>query len=238
MDALPHAAVVLEALVERLDIQNVVMSAYGLREGLLFETLSPALRGRDPLVDGCAALGARQAVAEPLGAALEAWIGPAFEKLPPVFGGRDPVLLAAACRLAELGVHLHPDHRADLIFDQVLRAPIPGMDHPERVFLACAVFARHTASAALREPRVINRLLTAERLQRARTLGAAIRLGCDLSGRNPELLAHARLDFKTNTVLVEAEDAWIATLLGEQTAKRAATLAGLLERELKMRAIP
>jgi exopolyphosphatase/guanosine-5'-triphosphate,3'-diphosphate pyrophosphatase len=111
------------------------------------------------------------------------------------------------------------------------------MNHPERVFLACAVFARHTASAALREPRVINRLLTPERLQGARRLGAAIRLGCDLSGRNPELLGHARLDFKTNTVLVEAEEAWAATLLGEQTAKRAATLAGLLERELKMRAI-
>jgi exopolyphosphatase / guanosine-5'-triphosphate,3'-diphosphate pyrophosphatase len=237
VEALPHAAVVLETLVERLDVQRVVMSAYGLREGLLFETLSPDLRARDPLVDGCAALGARQAVAEPLGAALEAWIAPAFGKLARVFGERDPVLLAAACRLAELGAHLHPDHRADLIFDQVLRAPIPGMDHPERVFLACAVFARHTASAALREPRTINRLLTPERLQRARTLGAAIRLGCDLSGRNPELLTRARLDFKTNTVVVEAEEGWTATLLGEQTAKRAATLAGLLERELKMRAI-
>ena len=120
----------------------------------MFETLSPALRERDPLVDGCAALGARRAVAELLGAALEAWMAPAFEKLEPVFGDRDPVLLAAACRLAEFGAHLHPDHRADLIFDQVLRAPIPGMDHPERVFLACAAFARHTTAApTLREPR-------------------------------------------------------------------------------------
>src|SRR5471030_3133506 len=71
VEALPHAAVVLETLVERLDIQRVVMSAFGLREGLLLETLSPALRARDPLVEGCAALGARQAVAESLGAALE-----------------------------------------------------------------------------------------------------------------------------------------------------------------------
>ena len=237
VETLPHAAVVLETLIERLNVQKVVISAYGLREGLLFETLSPALRARDPLVDGCAALGARRATAEALGAALEAWMAPAFVKLAPVFGERDGVLLAAACRLADLGAHLHPDHRADLIFDQVLRAPIPGMNHPERVFLACAIFARHTASMALREPRTINRLLTAERLQRARALGAALRLGCDLSGRNPALLAHARLDFKPNTVVVSADEAWTATLLGEHTAKRAATLAGLLERNFKLRAI-
>jgi len=237
VEALPHAAVVLETLIERLNIQRVVMSAYGLREGLLFETLSPALRTRDPLVDGCAALGARQATAEALGAALEAWMARAFGKLAPVFGERDPVLIAAACRLADLGAHLHPDHRADLIFDQVLRAPIPGMNHPERAFLASAIFSRHTASTTVREPRTINRLLTVERLQRARTLGAALRLGCDLSGRNPALLAHARLDFKPNTVVVSAEEAWTAALLGEHTAKRAATLAGLLERDFKLRAV-
>jgi exopolyphosphatase / guanosine-5'-triphosphate,3'-diphosphate pyrophosphatase len=237
VETLPHAAVVLEELIERLNVRRVVMSAYGLREGLLFETLSPALRARDPLVDGCAALGARQAKAEALGAALEAWMGPAFRKLAPVFGERDGVLLAAACRLAELGAHLHPDHRADLIFDQVLRAPIPGMNHAERVYLACAIFARHTASMALREPRTINRLLNAERLLRARALGAALRLGCDLSGRNPALLAHARLDFKPGAVVVSADEAWTAVLLGEHTAKRAATLAGLLERDFKLRAV-
>ncbi|MGI9168687.1 MAG: Ppx/GppA family phosphatase [Caulobacteraceae bacterium] len=235
VEALPHAAVVLESLIERLNIQSVVMSAYGLREGLLIETLSPPVRGRDPLVDGCAALGARRAVAEALGAALEAWMGPAFAKLPPLFGSRDKVLLAAACRLAELGAHLHPDHRADLIFDQVLRAPIPGMNHFERAFLACTVFSRHTASMTLREPRTINRLLTAERIQRARALGAALRLGCDLSGRNPTLLAHARLDFKPGAVLVQAEEGWTATLLGEHTAKRATSLAEHLERDFKLK---
>jgi exopolyphosphatase / guanosine-5'-triphosphate,3'-diphosphate pyrophosphatase len=90
---------------------------------------------------------------------------------------------------------------------------------------------------ALREPRTINRLLNAERLTRARDLGAALRLGCDLSGRNPALLAHARLDFKPGAVVVSADEAWTAVLLGEHTAKRAATLAGLLERDFKLRAV-
>jgi len=235
MEALPHAAAVLEALIERLDLQRVVISAYGLREGLLIEAMDAAVRCDDPLVVGCAALGADARAAGVLGQALEAWLGPPFARLDPVFGSREPALIAAACRLADFGARLHPDHRADLVFDQVLRAPIPGMDHPERVFLACAAFARHTAAPAIRAPALVERILSPERLQRARALGAAIRLGMSLSGRSPELLAHARLAIRPTTVTLEADTAWAAILLGDQTAKRAATLAALLDRELKLR---
>ena len=238
LESLPHAAVILEALLEHLDIQTVVMSAYGLREGLLFEMLSKEDRSLDPLVEGCADLGGRRLSAQTFGAALEVWLTPVFSKLEPVFGMRDPTLLAAACRLSDLGAYLHPDHRAELVFEQVLRAPIPGQTHAERVYLACAAFARHTTNSVLPEPDLVGRLLGRERLQHARTLGAAIRLGCDLSGRNPELLAHTRLDVKTNTLQLQAEEGWMAILLGEQTHKRASTLAGLLERDLKMRPMP
>ena len=235
VEALPHAAVVLEGLIEHLGLQRVVMSAYGLREGLLLDAMAADVRRRDPLIEGCAALGARYAVAESLGAALEAWLAPAFASLPALFGDRDGVLLAAAARLAELGAQLHPDHRAQLIFDQVLRAPISGMNHAERVFLACAAYARHTAGGTLPEPATVARLLSPDRVLRARALGAALRLGCDISGRSPQLLTHARLEFRPNVVALRADDGWVETLLGEQTAKRAATLAGLLGRGVKLR---
>jgi exopolyphosphatase/guanosine-5'-triphosphate,3'-diphosphate pyrophosphatase len=87
-------------------------------------------------------------------------------------------------------------------------------------------------------PQLISRLLTPERLQRARALGAGLRLGCELSGRNPELLARARLTLRPAVLSVEAEEKWAPLLLGEQTAKRAATLAQLLEREVRLRPIP
>ena len=209
-----------------------MLSAYGLREGLLLESVSPRLRRRDPLVEGCAALGARYALAEPLGEALESWLSQSFASLEPVFGQRDTTLLAAACRLAELGAQLHPDHRAVLIFDQVLRAPIAGMDHAERVFLACAAFSRHSASPNYPQPEITTRLLTSERRQRARILGAALRLGCDLSGRNPELLKHAKLEFRPEAVVLKTTEVWGAILLSEQTNKRAASLASALERSL------
>jgi exopolyphosphatase/guanosine-5'-triphosphate,3'-diphosphate pyrophosphatase len=236
LETLPHAAAVLEGLIDMLGVERVVLSAYGLREGVLFEAMSEACKAEDPLIEGCSALSAREGANPALGEAVEAWLAPAMAGLEPVLGPREPVLVTAACRLADLGARLHPDHRADLIFHQVLRAPIPGMNHAERVFLATAMFARHTAAATIPRQDLIARLLTHERVQRARALGAAVRLACDLSGRSPELLSRATLEFRPTAVVVEAEEAYAPILLGEQTTKRAATLAGLMERELKLRA--
>jgi exopolyphosphatase/guanosine-5'-triphosphate,3'-diphosphate pyrophosphatase len=235
VEALPYAAILLEALVERMEFDKVAISAYGLREGLVFDAMSEELKRQDPLIAGCAALGARQTIAEDLGQALEQWLRPALLSLPPVFSkGRDPVLLAAACRLADLGSRLHPDHRADLVFEQVLRAPIAGMNHTERAFLAMSLFARHTASQNIPEARIMSRLLSPDRLLRARALGAAMRLGCDLSGRSPALLARSSLRFDKTRVVLSAEHATADLLLGEQTARRSQTLANILERELKI----
>jgi exopolyphosphatase/guanosine-5'-triphosphate,3'-diphosphate pyrophosphatase len=237
VEALPFAAVVMEALIERLELERVFISAYGLREGLVFEAMGPDLRAHDPLIEGCAALGARQEIAEDLGQALDVWLQPALSTLPPLFApGRDAVLTAAACRLADLGSRLHPDHRADLVFEQVLRAPIAGMNHAERAFLALALFARHTASANIPEPRILGRLLGLERQQRARALGAAMRLGCDLSGRSAALLAKSSLTFEPTMVRVRAAPDAADLLLGEQTGRRAATLAALLERDVRLSA--
>jgi exopolyphosphatase/guanosine-5'-triphosphate,3'-diphosphate pyrophosphatase len=235
LEDLPHAASVLEGLIEHLDIETVSISAFGVREGLLWQTMSADVQAKDPLIAGCASLGGRGVVAEALGQALETWVGPGFSRLDPLFPGRDAVLVAAACRLAELGAQLHPDHRAHLVFDQVLRAPIAGMDHVERTFLACAAFSRHTASSTIPRPEVVSRLLSFERQKRARALGAALRLACDMSGRSAELLEKCRLQIKTGSVVVDAQEAWGPILLGEQTAKRTSTLASLLDREFKLR---
>ncbi|HZZ31350.1 MAG TPA: Ppx/GppA phosphatase family protein [Phenylobacterium sp.] len=232
IDALPYSAVVLEALIEALGIERITISAFGVREGLLLEAMAPDVRRRDPLIEGCEALTAARGVPSEIGGALEAWLTPAFEKLPPVFGERDPVLLAAASRLADIGARLHPDHRADLAFEQVLRAPIAGMSHPERAFLASVAFSRHTSATTPPEAEAVARVIGAERRQRARAMGAAVRLGCDLSGRNPRLLEKSSLTIQGERLALTATEGWGDMLLGEQTAKRAQTLASALKLKL------
>jgi|HubBroStandDraft_4_1064222.scaffolds.fasta_scaffold13677_2 exopolyphosphatase/guanosine-5'-triphosphate,3'-diphosphate pyrophosphatase len=234
LDTIPYAAVVLEGMIDRLGLKRISISAFGLREGLLLESMPARTRALDPLVEGCGALGARQGVSEDIGPALEAWLKPVFSALEPMFGARDPTLIAAAARLADLGARLHPDHRADLVFEQVLRAPIAGMNHAERAFLATALFARHTASPSPPQPRILGRILTDERLERALALGAAMRLGCDLSGRSGELLSRSTLAVAGDALALTADGRWADMLLGEQTAKRAAQLADRLELGLKI----
>lgn len=225
-ETLPYAGLVLEGLIKHLDLKRIEMSAWGVREGLLFDTLDEATRAADPLLAGCAALGERQGIDPALPGALNGWISDIVAALPGAFGEtRDDILSAAACRLADLGARLHPDHRLELVFDQVLRAPIAGVSHAERAFLATVMNARYGGGLATPQPEVITRLLKEDAGKRARALGLAIRLACDLSGRSPQLLANATATVKGGELRLTATDGYADVLLGEQTKKRAKALA-------------
>ena len=234
-ETLPYAALVLEGLIERLGLKTIHFSAWGLREGLLFEALDRDEAAEDPLVAGCTALGARQGISPHLPAALNGWLANLIKSLPEAFGAeRDAALATAACRLADLGARLHPDHRLELAFDQVLRAPIPGQTHPERAFLACVLNARYGGGAATPDPAVTDRLLGDDARLRARALGLAIRLGCDLSGRSPQLLANASLKVSGGALKLTASDGYADVLLGEQTRRRAKALAEAMKLKLEI----
>jgi exopolyphosphatase/guanosine-5'-triphosphate,3'-diphosphate pyrophosphatase len=235
-DTLPHAALVLEGLIERLGLKQIVVSAWGVREGLLYEALEPEVAAADPLLAGCSALGARQGISPTLPGALHGWIAPLLAALPPIFDrDRDAVLADAACRLSDLGARLHPNHRVELAFDQVLRAPVPGQNHAERAYLAAAVNARYGGGASTPEPRTVAHLLNEEQRQGARVLGLAIRLACDLSGRSPQLLVNARAGVRDGALVLTAAEGYADVLLGEQTRRRAKALAEAMGLRLDIR---
>jgi exopolyphosphatase/guanosine-5'-triphosphate,3'-diphosphate pyrophosphatase len=234
-ETLPHAALVLEGLIERLGLKSVVLSAWGVREGLLYEALEPETAATDPLLAGFSALGARQGISPTLPGALRAWIEPVLDALPPgPDADRDAVLADAACRLADLGARLHPDHRVELAFDQVLRAPVPGQTHAERAWLATAVNARYGGPAATPEAATVSKLLPEERRQTARAVGLAIRLACDLSGRSPQLLVNARATVREGALVLSAAPGYDDVLLGEQTRRRGKALAEAMGLKLEI----
>jgi exopolyphosphatase/guanosine-5'-triphosphate,3'-diphosphate pyrophosphatase len=206
-----------------------------VREGLVFEGMPADVLEVDPLLAGCTALGARQGISPTLPSALSGWLAPVIDTLPTAFGAeRDAVLNRAAYQLADLGARLHPDHRVELVFDQVLRAPVPGQSHPERAFLATALNARYGGGASTPEPAVVERLLDENARLRARALGLAMRLACDLSGRSPQLLANASLALEDGVLKLTATRDHADVLLGEQTRRRAKALAEALGVELKI----
>ena len=109
---------------------------------------------------------------------------------------------------------------------------MPGQTHAERAFIAAASYARHSSNFEPPEPAVISRLLSSERVARARALGAAIRLGCDLSGRNTALLGQTALSLQGPVLALTVDPGHADLMLGEQTLRRAGNLATRLGRRL------
>jgi len=187
-ETLPYAAVVLEYVMQAGQFERVILSAFGLREGVLIERLSDTALGVHPLIAAAEAMAGRWTHTQTFGPALEKWIAPIFAEQPYVFPKRrEEVLRGAAARLADIGGPLHPDQRVEVMFDLILRAPLAAIDHEERAFLAAAIHHRYT-KAAPRHADAYMRLLSDERQAAAAALGAALRLGADLSGRSEALL--------------------------------------------------
>ena len=96
------------------------------------------------------------------------------------------------------------------------------------------VRARYGGGLATPQPEVVDRLLDGDAARRARALGLAIRLACDLSGRSPQLLANATVKVKGGDLRLTAAEGYADVLLGEQTKKRAKALAEAMDLGLKI----
>ncbi|MEO0465096.1 MAG: Ppx/GppA family phosphatase [Pseudomonadota bacterium] len=184
-------AAVLDELVQLSGASEIVVSSYGLREGLVSEMMSGATP--DGLVDGIIAAGRLDVAQSDFGEVLFDFSRDAFKGVEPVMGGwtRESRLHRAACLLADSGGRYHPDHRAAMAAEQALYAGVPGLTHPERIFIASAVGARYARSFSL--PRAKRDLLQAPQFKRARQLGQVMRLGAAFSGRSGPLLKGASL---------------------------------------------
>lgn len=228
-ETLPYAAVVLERVIQVGQFDRVVLSAFGLREGVLLERMSPEALAVHPLIAAAEALAGRWSRTRSFGQKLEGWLTPVFAGQPYVFTPRrEAVLRGAAARLADVGGPLHPDQRVEVMFDLILRAPLAAISHEERAFLAAAIHHRYT-KAPPRHAEAYLRLLSDERQAAAAALGAALRFGADLSGRSETLLSSFEAA-AVDGVLVLSMKKQVAQLMTDTAQRRleaAATALGL-----------
>ncbi|MDP7547024.1 MAG: hypothetical protein QGF20_06990, partial [Alphaproteobacteria bacterium] len=180
LDTLAMAARVLGRLLHHSGAQRVVFSAHGLREGILYEHLSPEQQGVDPLLASCR-LTALASARDPRhglghgqgdGARLTDWLTPLF----PDEGSEDRRLRLAAGLLSDIGWRIHPDERPDHAMADVLRAPLIGLDHTQRIKLALAIRFRYTHRRDSRWVERYGRLMQDEDRVWSRRVGQALRL--------------------------------------------------------------
>jgi exopolyphosphatase/guanosine-5'-triphosphate,3'-diphosphate pyrophosphatase len=230
IDTLPFGALVLEKLIAAMKAKEIVVSAYGLREGILFDHLDKREQAKDPLIEGARDLAERLARFPQHGAELTPWTAPLFAPGVLGEGPSEARLRNAACILADIGWYVHPDYRAHHSLTQILLAPFSGVDHTGRLFLARTLYHRHEGRG---EPEMIGNLvglLNENENFRALVLGLALRLAFTLCAATAGMLPKTRLEItKSNVTLVVPRR--YEPLLGEVVAKRLAALARAIDRK-------
>ena len=181
MELVPLACEVMRELIKMLKPSEIDVSAYGIREGLLFEQMPEKLRARDPLIEAAR-------MAEKISSRMPGFGKKLFEFLEPLFPDVTPErlrLIKAACLLHDTTWRAHPDYRAEACFDNATRANLGGLDHPGRVFLGLALLHRYKNSRSGSRMEPVFRLLTDEELQDAEILGKAMRFGAMFAVGDP-----------------------------------------------------
>lgn len=222
---LPLAAILMEEILTRSAFENVIISATGVREGVLHELLEMEIG--DPLKDGIIAYVRLDHNQVAFGQALHDFIAPALLPQTDLFGSpaADVRVEKAACMMADSAGRFHPDHRAGMAYDQALRAPYLGVTHPERAMIAYAIGCRYEKD--FKRPAQHVSLMSEAQAERARQIGLLMRLGAVFSGRSGPILKRASLRREGDLLTLEVKKK-DANLLSDTVQRRLAQAANVL----------
>jgi len=187
---LAYGAAVMEEIIRQASPKEVIISVLGVREGMLFSQLSPEVQAEDPLIASAREFNQLRSRAPKHAEELFAWTGALIESSHLEENDDDRRLRHAACLLSDISWRAHPDYRGTQAYDLVVNAAFIGVDHPSRAYLALAAAYRHLSNEDFVTPQSRS-LVTARQLDRARILGAAMRVAYNISAAMPGVLPRA-----------------------------------------------
>jgi exopolyphosphatase/guanosine-5'-triphosphate,3'-diphosphate pyrophosphatase len=217
---LPVAAMLLELLVDEFEPSQLVVSTYGIREGLLYSNLRPSQRRVDPLIEEARHAGGGEHRFGQHGDLLDEWIAPVFDDAPAMRRLRH-----ASCLLADVAWQANPGFRADRGIEMALHGNWVAVNPTGRVIMAQALSANFGRDA-LPDIRLIQ-LCKEEQLRRAHCWGQAMRLGQRLSGGVGAVLKRTSLAARDGAIELSVRRGEEA-LIGDQVERRFIRLAELL----------
>lgn len=226
---LAYGALVLEHIIRIGKPKEVVMSGLGVREGLLYELLDDEARREDALLTSARDLGWLRARAPRHGDDLIEWTDRLFRSAEIEETADERRWRHAACHLSDLAWRAHPDYRGEQALDVIAHAAFMGVDHPGRAYMALAIFYRHMGLLDDEASPRIRELASTRILDRARTLGGAMRVAYLVSGAVPGILPRAPLALKKDALMLKLP-AELGDLCGEKLKGRLSKLGKLLGR--------
>ena len=227
---LAYGALVLEHVVRIARPREVVVSALGVREGLLYSLLDAEERRKDPLIAAARELCLLRSRSPQHAEELVQWsdrfmASSGLDETP-----EERRLRHAACLLADIGWRAHPDYRGEQSLNIIAHAAFVGIDHPGRAYLALAVFYRHMGLVDDELSPRLRELASTRMLDRARVLGAAMRVAYIVSAAMPGVLPHTTMQVVRGKLVLKMPGKY-AALAGERVSNRLRQLARLIGRE-------
>lgn len=193
---LAYGALLLEQIVRRGHPSSVLISPYGVREGLLFEGLAPELQAQDPLLAMASEMNWLRSRTPRHCEELVDWVGGLFASLHLNETPAEVRVRAAACLVSDICWRAHPDYRGEQAVMLLSQATFAGITHPERGFLALSNYIRHEGLSIDNSAARIRELMPMHLVERARILGAAMRVAYILSAAMADVLPRCPISVK------------------------------------------
>ncbi|MEO1610195.1 MAG: Ppx/GppA phosphatase family protein [Pseudomonadota bacterium] len=229
-ETLPYGALTLLELIEKLSPKDICFSAYGIREGLLYSLLTPEQQSRDPLLAFSEDFARLRSRSYEYAIELCRWTDQIFEAVGIKETKTDCNLRHAACLLSDIEWPQR-DNRGEMSLYAIAHAPVTGLDHSERIFLAMTVYHCHAGKGESRgnDPLAdLRNLIDKQNLIRARQIAAAVRAANVLAVGMPGVICDVEIS-RINKALVLRIPHRHADLLGEKFERRLKTLKGKLK---------
>jgi exopolyphosphatase/guanosine-5'-triphosphate,3'-diphosphate pyrophosphatase len=224
---LPYGAVVMERLIEVMRPTSIVVSALGVREGLLYDMLDDKEKALDPLLAACEELAYLRSRSPRHVRELAPWSEMVFRAIGLDETPEEARLRQAACLLADIGWRAHPEYRGEQSLNLISNAAFIGIDHPGRAYLALANFYRHEGLIDEQLSPRIRELASTRLMERARALGATLRVAYLISGAMPGVVGRTRVEVRGKALaLVLPPD--LGQLGGARVLRRLAQIAKLI----------
>lgn len=236
-EMLPYGLLLLKKLADRIKPSEIVFSAFGVREGILYRNLPASDQMLDPLIAACEDMAARRARSFDYCYEFFDWTNGLFQGGACEETKEERRLRQAACLLVDVGWRGHPDYRGEKALGLIAQSSFVGVDHPGRAYLALSVYYSHERtlngefSPALRK--VAGRTLN----HRAQILGLAARVAVKLSVNMPGVINQTSIQYNKNN-LVLTLPAHLEVLSGETLSRRFKALAQLLNCQAELRIDP
>jgi len=194
------AAMVMEYILDLTDPIDIIFSASGIREGYLYEKLSPFLREEDPLIASASELALQNGAAAGFARKLFHWSTPLFVKE----NDKYRRLRFAVCILSEIAGRIHPEYRPEWAFNRIVQSILTGISHSERVTLATALYHRYQFKLKLDSD--LLGLISEKDKAWAKLVGSIAGLAFQLSGGMGDNLQNTGFILDKNKITVEFID--------------------------------